>query len=244
MTPGELASAVAAVVREAVDDGEFAMPVPGHVALRATATGDFVTPVALRLAGAAGRSAAEIAGLLAERLIRHDGIAGATVTGPGFLTIEMDIPLSERICGSYGLVPGLPAGAWPRYPLTFDNPGFRVRFAYARACRVERHAAEMGIRAADGPLEDRRERLLVGLLADVPGRAEHAARRGDSRPFMRHLELTAGAYHDVHEQCPALPKGDEPVVARHAVRVGLARAVRVAVGNALRALGETPDERL
>jgi arginyl-tRNA synthetase len=93
-------------------------------------------------------------------------------------------------------------------------------------------------------LEDPRERRLLTLLADFPGRAEQAVRRNDPRPFTRHLESIADAYHDVHEQCPALPKGDEPPGARHAARLVLARAVRITVGNGLRMLGETPDDRL
>jgi arginyl-tRNA synthetase len=56
--------------------------------------------------------------------------------------------------------------------------------------------------------------------------------------------LIADAYHDVHERCPALPKGDEHVGDRHIARIGLARAVRIVLGNGLRMLGEMPDDRL
>jgi arginyl-tRNA synthetase len=243
VTPGELTCAVAAAVREAVADGEFAVPVPERIPITTTTAGAYATPIALRLARAADRPATEVAAVLAKRLSTRPGI-GATVTGPGFLTITVELPLSRRIDESYGITNEIPLASWSKYPLTFDNPGFEVRFAYARACGVARHAEDLGIAAADGPLEDRRERRLLALLADVPGRAEQAARQRSARPFTRHLELTAGAYHDVHEQCPALPKGDEPVTGRHAARVGLARAVRIALGNGLRMLGETPDDRL
>jgi arginyl-tRNA synthetase len=137
--------------------------------------------------------------------------------------------------------------------MTFDNPGFRVRFAYARASGIRRHAADLGLHettdgktndTTDDLLNDPRERLLLGLLADFPSRAEQAARQHDPRPFTRHLERIADAYHDVHEQCPALPKGDEPVGERHTARLGLARAVRIVLGNGLRMLGEMPDDRL
>lgn len=246
MTPAELSSAVIAAVRDAVADGELGVPVPGRVPVQATASGDYATPLPLRLAAAAGRPAREVAALLATRLAGRPGVRSVTVTGPGFLTVAAEAPLIARIDESYGLAePPVPLSAgWPDRPRTFDNPGFAVRFAYARAARVGRHAADLGVRAAGGPLDDPRERRLVGMIADSPGRAERAARRRDPLPFARHLERLAGVYHDVHEHCPALPKGDEPVTGRHAARVALAGAVRIVVGNGLRLLGETPDDRL
>ncbi len=61
---------------------------------------------------------------------------------------------------------------------------------------------------------------------------------------MRCLERLAGAYHDVHERCPALPRGDEKPGAVHAARVTLAEAARIALGNGLNMIGETPRERI
>ena len=260
VTPGELGSAVIDAVRDAVADGDFAVPIPSRVPVEATPTGDYATPLPLRLAKAAGRSAPEVAALLARRLSKRHGVGAARVTGPGFLTITMDTPLIARIDETYGII-AVPAATWPMRPLTFDNPGFRVRFAYARASGVRRHAADLGIHAthathnatydntkphdtATTPLDDPREKRLLWLLAEFPGRAEQAARQDDPRPFTRHLELIADAYHDVHEQCPALPKGDETAGGRHIARLGLARAVRIVLGNGLRMLGETPDDRI
>lgn len=242
VSPGELSSAVIAAVRDAVADGEFSVPVPTTVRLRATGAGDYATPLPLRLARAAGRDAADIAERLAERLSTSTEMT-ARATGPGFLTVTVGTPLTARIDAAYGVVT-IPRATWPVRPMTFENPGFRVRFAYARACGVGRHAADLGLRETHESLHDPRERRLLTLLADFPGRAEQAARRHDPRPFTRHLELIADAYHDVHERCPALPKGDEPAGERHFARLGLARAVRIVVGNGLRMLGETPDDRL
>jgi arginyl-tRNA synthetase len=251
VSPAELSSAVIAAVRDAVADGELAVPVPDRVPVAATAGGDYATPIALRLARAAGRPAHEVAALLAKRLAGRPGVASAEVTGPGFVTVAVEVPLTARIDESYGIEGGISArisagttATWPVYPMTFENPGFCVRFAYARACGVRRHARDLGIEAAGGTLDDPRERRLLALLTDLPVRAERAARCGDARPFSRHLERIADAYHDVHEQCPALPSGDEPVRGRHAARVSLAGAVRIAVGNGLRMLGETPADRL
>jgi arginyl-tRNA synthetase len=251
VTPGELSSAVIDAVRDAVADGDFAVPIPSRVPVEATATGDYATPLPLRLAKAAGCSAPEVAALLARRLSQRDGVGTARATGPGFLTITMDAPLTARIDETYGIT-SVPSATWPTRPLTFDNPGFRVRFAYARASGVRRHAADLGIgektrgntHEGTGPLDDPREQRLLGLLAEFPGRAEQSARQNDPRPFTRHLELIADAYHDVHEQCPALPKGAEAFSERHTARLGLARAVRIVLGNGLRMLGEMPADRL
>jgi arginyl-tRNA synthetase len=259
VSPGELSSAVIAAVRDAVADGDISVPVPERVPVEATATGDYATPLPLRLARAAGRSAPEVAAVLAKRLARRPGVRAVRATGPGFLTITMDTPLTARIDETYG-VTAMPESlprpdSWPDRPLTFENPGFRVRFAYARASGVRRHAADLGLYATQThatqthetrpiPLEEPRERLLLALLADFPYRAEQAARRRDPSPFTRHLERIADAYHDVHERCPALPKGDEPAGELHLARLGLARAVRIVLGNGLRMLGEMPDDRL
>ncbi|MEV5747177.1 DALR anticodon-binding domain-containing protein [Actinoallomurus sp. NPDC052308] len=243
MTLAELNAAVVAAVRGAVDEGEFAVPVPDRVPATVTASGEYATPLPLRLARAAGRPATEIAGLLAARLGRMPGVGDVRVTGPGFLSIGVSASLIARIDETYGVV-AVPRATWPERPLTFENPGFVVRFAYARAAAVRRQAAELGVRAAEGPLTDPREARLLALLAEFPSRAEQAARTDDPRPFTRQLELIADAYHDVHEWCSPLPKGDEPITGHHRARLSLAEAAYVVLGNALRMLGETPNDRL
>lgn len=243
MTPAELNAAVVAAVRDAVADGELEATVPERVQVETTPAGEYATPLPLRLARAAARPAPEVAALLARRLEGTPGVRAARVTGPGFLTVAAAEPLTARVDETYGVV-AVPRATWPERPLTFDNPGFVVRFAYTRATAVRRSAAELGGQAADGPLDDPRELRLLGLLADFPGRAAQAARTDDPRPLTRHMELIAGAYHDVHEGCPAIPKGEEPFTARHAARLSLAEAARVVLGNGLRMLGETPNDRL
>jgi arginyl-tRNA synthetase len=240
--PHEVGAAVLAAVRQVVAEGELTVPVPARAPVEAMATGEYSSPLPLRMARAAGRPAHEVAAVLADRLARQPGVRSARVTGPGFLTIDVDIRLTGGIDESYGAIDA--PFTWPVRPLTFDNPGFRVRFAYARASAVRRHAADLGICADSGPTDEPLERRLLGLLADFPGRTRRAAGRNDPRPVVRHLELIADAYHDVHERCPALPKGDEPITDRHAARLGLAEATRVTVGNGLRLLGEVPRERL
>ncbi|MFL6056898.1 MAG: DALR anticodon-binding domain-containing protein [Actinoallomurus sp.] len=243
MTLAELNAAVLAAVRAAVDEGQFAAPVPDRVPLTVTETGDYATPLPLRLAGAAGRPATDIADLLAARLGRMPGVGEVRVTGPGFLSIGVSASLIAHIDETYGVV-AVPRATWPERPLTFDNPGFVVRFAYARAAAVRRQAADLGVQAAEGPLTDPRQKRLLGLIAEFPGRAEQAARTKDPRPFTRQLELIADTYHDVHEWCSPLPQGDEPVTGHHSARLSLTEAAYVVLGNGLRMLGETPNDRL
>jgi arginyl-tRNA synthetase len=58
------------------------------------------------------------------------------------------------------------------------------------------------------------------------------------------LVRLADGFHDVYERCPALPQGGEEPGALHAARVTLAGAARVALGNGLKMIGETPRERI
>jgi hypothetical protein len=252
VTPADLDQAVVAAVRAATADGELdggpggelrgVAAAPADAGLR-WAAGSFVTALPLRLAAQSGLPPRQVAEVIARRV-------GGEVTGPGFLRLEVPElgPLARRIAatGDYGAVAGVTGPMWPDRPRTFDNPGFRVRFAYARAVAVRRRAAELGVApgAPEGWLDAAAERRLLGLMAELPGRAARAVRERDRAGYRRHLVRVADAYHDVYERCPALPKGDEPPSACHGARLTLAEAARVALNNGLRTLGETPEERL
>lgn len=263
---------IVAAVRDAITDGELALadsavPAPGSVPLRsthgggsndaasgATDLGDYATALPLRLAAAAGRPAGKVAAVLAKRLAQAPGVRAAGVTGPGVLTVSLRAPgaLAAAIVAageSYARaqIPRPSAPVWPARPMTFDNPGFLVRFAHVRAVATARHSADLGI--ARGPLDPElldtaRERLLLGRLGELPRWADLAARRRDPQVFARHLVRVADAYHEVYEHCPALPRGDQLVSARQHARLWLAAAVQVALASGLRTLGETPPERL
>jgi arginyl-tRNA synthetase len=136
---------------------------------------------------------------------------------------------------------------WPERPLTFENAGFRVRFAATRAATSARHALdlnsvapELDLRPVPGPLDDPRERAVVAMLGELPSRIRRAAERDDDKPLRRFLERLADAYHDVFEGCPALPRGDEPATGVHRARLELAAAVAEALGVCLPLLGVTP----
>jgi arginyl-tRNA synthetase len=239
-----VSSAVLVAVAAARDAGELS-GVPGEVPLTRV-NGSYGTPLALRLAAVEGRPAIEIAELIAEWLASTPGFAGVEVTGPGFLTITVEShgALAESIAAAgaaYGraAVPR-PEVTWPDRPRTFGNPGFRVRFAYARAAAVLRRGDALGIVARPYEPADSCEIRLLDLLAEFPARA---ARR-DPDVLKRHLERTGDAYHDVYERCPALPSGDSEPAGRHGGRRVLAEAVRTTIGNGLSMLGETPRETL
>jgi arginyl-tRNA synthetase len=248
-----VSSAVLAAVAAARDAGELTDPAGwdacedarGEVRLT-RANGSYGTPVALRLAAREGRPAGEVAELIGARLERTPGIAGVEVSGPGFLTIAVAsqgaLAASIAAAGdAYGraAVPR-PATTWPDRPRTFDNPGFRVRFAYVRAVAVRRCGDALGVVAYPYDPDHPHEIRLLDLLADFPARA---ARR-DPDVLKRHVERVADAYHDVYERCPALPCGDEEPTGRHGGRRLLAEAVRTTIGNGLNMLGETPKETL
>ena len=92
MTPEELAAAVLAAVRAAVDAGDLAVSVPDSAVVerpKSREHGDYATNVALRLAKPAGRPPREVAELVAARLREHPGVATVDVAGPGFLNVTL-----------------------------------------------------------------------------------------------------------------------------------------------------------
>ncbi|WP_147341175.1 DALR anticodon-binding domain-containing protein [Actinomadura logoneensis] len=142
----------------------------------------------------------------------------------------------------YGVVAGVPAVELEDRPRVFENPGFSLRYAYARATAVQRRAADFGIQG--GPAEPAGDELpLIQALGEMPGWARSAARKRDGRLLARALFQMADAYHTVHEHCPALPAGEKPS-AVHASRVTIAAAAGIALRNGLTMIGETPRERI
>ncbi|MFD5520797.1 ArgS-related anticodon-binding protein NrtL [Streptomyces sp. NPDC127066] len=92
MTPVELSRIVLRAVRCAVDVGELSVSVPASAVVTPPGPGgcgDYATNIALRLAGPAGRPAPEVAEVLRPYIARDPGVAGVTVTGPGFLNITL-----------------------------------------------------------------------------------------------------------------------------------------------------------
>lgn len=200
----------------------------------------YVSAVAVRAPAAARRLAGRLRRLpgVAEVRERPNGMLEIVVTDPGEIVTEIiqAAPRSESAAEPH---PG-----WPDTPRTWDNPGFVVRYAHARAVAVERWARDLGV-PADGPmggpdaLAGAWDRAVLRVLAELPSR--RARGRVGWASYLVRLAL---AYHDAHERAPAVPMGDRPVTPVHAARVRLARAVRRVLAEGLSALGETPPDRL
>lgn len=132
---------------------------------------------------------------------------------------------------------------WPDLPRTWDNPGFVLRYAHARAASVQRWAQDLG-HPPTAPFDPALltappDRAVLRALAEWPSRTRRPSR--DPAPYLRRL---ATAYHDAHEHAPALPYGDAPFTPLHTARLRLAEAVRVVLATALTALGESPPARI
>ncbi|SDJ59880.1 anticodon-binding protein [Nonomuraea jiangxiensis] len=159
---------------------------------------------------------------LAERVREVPGVAGVEVREHGFLRIVVSVPGEVVEC--VGPVE-IPEPAWPDFPRTWDNPGFVVRYAHARACAVRRWARELGVpeegfrpEELDGP----HDRQVLRVLAELPGRA--VSREPGWEAYLVRLAL---AYHDAHERAPAVPVGDAAPAPVHTARVRMAQAVRM-----------------
>ena len=94
MTPDQLAAAVTDIVSELMAEGRVPLVDVPEIRIerpRSREHGDYATNAALSLAKRTAMAPRELAGLLAERLARLDGIAGAEVAGPGFVNVRLDI---------------------------------------------------------------------------------------------------------------------------------------------------------
>ena len=97
MTPADLALAVAAAVRGAVEAEELPAAVSDVLAAEPATVerpkvkehGDYATNVAMRLAKPAGRPPRDIAEIIAARLREQAGIDTVDIAGPGFLNIRL-----------------------------------------------------------------------------------------------------------------------------------------------------------
>ena len=254
MTPDELAQLVGAVLVEAVAAGDLDVDPRARVVVTRPGPGghgDWSTPIALRLAAAAGMPSTHLAELLAERLGSAPGISRVVVSGDGFLDITGSEDPTDAVVGvvlaagpAYGLggdrdlVLGPPpewveaAAAMPR---TLDNPVLLVQLAHARLTH-HRASGTSVAQAADVPdgtqrLRAGRRRGLVGLLADVPGVVDRAARADDPAALGRHLERVAAA---ALAWLQVAPTGER----------ALAEAARLVLANGLRVLDTSAPEHI
>jgi hypothetical protein len=157
---------------------------------------------------------------LAARVRELDGVSSVEVRPNGFLRIAVTVP-GELVESVEPL--DVPEPGWPDFPRTWDNPGFVVRYAHARACAVRRWARDLGVpERGFRPelLDDPPHRAVLRVLAELPGR-----RQSRDPGWESYLLRLALAYHDACERVPAVPVGDEEPGPVHTARVRLAQAV-------------------
>jgi len=147
VTPEQLSTAIAAVLRDLVADGDVHLPdgAPETVAVerpRQREHGDYATNVALQLAKPAGINPRALAELVASRLKAVGGIAAVDIAGPGFLNITVDAGAQGRVAAEIvtaGAAYGTSAtGSGERVDLEFvsANPTGPVTLASARWAAV------------------------------------------------------------------------------------------------------------
>ncbi|KAA9374091.1 anticodon-binding protein [Microbispora cellulosiformans] len=211
----------------------------------------FASAAALRGTGEPPEETAkETAERLAGRLRAVPGVGRVDVRPNGFLVIAVtepedvlaDVPPAEP-APREALLPATGTGPWPDFPRTWDNPGFAVRYAYARAEAVRRWARDLGVATGagvrPGRLDGPYDRAVLRVLAELPSRRES---RDPAWPV--YLERLAAAYHDAFEHAAPIPRGDEEPSDVHAARVRLGEAVRAVLATGLRELGVTPPREI
>lgn len=124
------------------------------------------------------------------------------------------------------------------------NPLFRVRYAYARSRALLRSGGDLGVTPGGDGYRHPAETELLGLVADHPRIVEAAARHRAPDRVARHLERTADAFLRFHDECPALPKGDEKPLAAHGARLALADAAGTVLAGGLALLGISAPDHL
>ncbi|MFJ5301984.1 ArgS-related anticodon-binding protein NrtL [Streptomyces sp. NPDC088350] len=130
------------------------------------------------------------------------------------------------------------------------NPLFRVRYAYARTRAVSRNAADLGLTARPGDVEDAQDvedtqdaqddtqdttTPLLTTLTDHPRLLARAAAHRAPDLLARHLVAVADATLPV--LVAALPLGDEKPSAAHRARLALAEAAGAVLAGGLSLLG-------
>jgi arginyl-tRNA synthetase len=105
-----------------------------------------------------------------------------------------------------------------------------------------RNAADLGVDVGTDlrPLIHPCEGELICAIGHFPA----VVASGEPHRVARHLEALAGAFFDVHDTCPALPRGDADVTDLHRARLALVLAARRVLANGLGLLGVSAPERI
>ncbi|TPW20456.1 MAG: arginyl-tRNA synthetase, partial [Elusimicrobia bacterium] len=125
-----------------------------------------------------------------------------------------------------------------------DNPVFYVQYVHARIASIFREAKTQGLDAGAPDwtlLTEPSERALAVKLAWLPETLKSCEKELSPHPLPTYLMELAGLYHAFYEHCRVLAPEDP---ARTAARLGLCRAVKNTLKEALGLLGVTAPEEM
>ena len=126
------------------------------------------------------------------------------------------------------------------------NPVFKVQYAHARLCSIQRLARERGIHAVDAPLEQLvlpEEVELAKQLGRFPDAVGHAADVREPQEVARYLLDLASAFHTyISDGARHRVLSDEPELSK--ARLALVGAIRTVLANGLALLGIGAPERM
>ncbi len=123
------------------------------------------------------------------------------------------------------------------------NPVFYVQYAHARACSVERFAAENGVDGAQADfslLKEPEEMTLIKELMKLPLAVEMAVRLREPMRVTNYLTSVGQMFHPFYHKHRVVTS--EPALS--AARLRLVNAVRQVLGNGLALLGISAPEKM
>ncbi|TCI97514.1 arginine--tRNA ligase [Aeromicrobium sp. IC_218] len=166
MTPEQLSQSIVAALTSLVDDGRLSLPdgVPATVVVerpKQREHGDYATNIALQLGKKAGMNPRELAQLLADELVKDDGVSAAEIAGPGFLNLRV-------AAGAQGALAGQVLAAGDRYGRSDALAGQNANLEFISANPT-------------GPLHLGHTRWAA--VGDAIGRVLEAAGAGVTREF-------------------------------------------------------------
>ena len=129
------------------------------------------------------------------------------------------------------------------------NPVYKIQYAHARLCSIERKAAEAGVllpaagEADLSRLASPEEKELAVRVGAYPDTVARAAREREPQGLARYLLDLATSFHSyVSDAKRHRVLSDDAELSQ--ARLGLAHAVRVTLGNGLGLLGISAPERM
>jgi arginyl-tRNA synthetase len=127
-----------------------------------------------------------------------------------------------------------------------ENPAYYVQYAHARIASILRFAAERGLGvdskagAHEPGLEDPAEQALARRLAAFPEVVRGAALAREPHRLPAYLQETAAFFHRFYHACRVVSED----LGVSTVRLRLAEATRLVLGNGLALMGVSAPERM